>query len=167
MTIKDWIYLGITVASYLLAIIAGVYAKDKAKINRATRAGQALDAVGKLASYADHEAEHVGGSGQEKREFASEIITQGLAWLGIKGVTPNVVNGAIEKAANSMKLANQDFKSTESEIAQDVPEKDIVQPEQNKGAVQPKSNNGIVQPAATAKDVTVNGSVAKQGDTIA
>ena len=31
MTIKDWIYLGITVASYLLAIIAGVYAKDKAK----------------------------------------------------------------------------------------------------------------------------------------
>lgn len=139
MTIKDWIYLGITVASYLLAIIAGVYAKDKAKINRATRAGQALDVLGKLATNAVHEAEYIGGSGQEKREFASEIITQGLAWFGIKNVTPNAVNGAIEKAVNAMNIANQDVKPTEPEIAQNVPEKDIVQPE------------------APAKDVTVNG----------
>lgn len=139
MTIKDWIYLGITVASYLLAIIAGVYAKDKAKINRATRAGQALDVLGKLATNAVHEAEHIGGSGQEKREFASEIITQGLAWFGIKNITPNAVNGAIEKAVNAMNIANQDVKPTEPEIAQDVPEKDIVQP---------------IEPT---KDVTVNG----------
>ena len=103
MTIKDWIYLGITIASYLLAIIAGVYAKDKAKINRATRAGQALDVLGKLATNAVHEAEYIGGSGQEKREFASEIITQGLSWFNIKGVTPNQVNGAIEKAVAAMK----------------------------------------------------------------
>ena len=144
MTIKDWIYLGITVASYLLAIIAGIYAKDKAKINRATRAGQALDAIGKLASYAVHEAEHIGGSGQEKREIASEIITQGLDWFGIKKVTPNAVNGAIEKAVNSMNIANQDIKTAESEIAQDVPEQDIVQP------VVPTT-------VAPAKDVTVNG----------
>lgn len=143
MTVKDWIYLGITVASYLLAIIAGVYAKDKAKINRATRAGQALDVLGKLATNAVHEAEYIGGSGQEKREFASEIITQGLSWFNIKGVTPNQVNGAIEKAVNAMNLANQDVKPTEPEIAkaepeisENVPEKDIVQP---------------------AKDVTVNG----------
>lgn len=138
MTIKDWIYLGITVASYLLAIIAGVYAKDKAKINRATRAGQALDVLGKLATNAVHEAEYIGGSGQEKREFASEIIKQGLAWFGVKNVTPNQINGAIEKAVNAMNLANQDVKPTETEIAENVPEKDIVQP----------------QPT---KDVTVNG----------
>ena len=143
MTIKDWIYLGITVASYLLAIIAGVYARNKSKINATTKAGQALDVLGKLATNAVHEAEYIGGSGQEKREFASEIITQGLSWFGIKGVTPNQVNGAIEKAVNAMNLANQDVKPTEPEIAkaepeiaENVPEKDILQP---------------------AKDVTVNG----------
>lgn len=139
MTTKDWIYLGITVASYLLAIIAGVYARNKSKINTTTKAGQALDVLGKLATNAVHEAEYIGGSGQEKREFASEIIKQALSWFGIKGVTPNEVNGAIEKAVNSMNIANQDVKPTEPEIAQNVPEKDIVQPE------------------APAKDVTVNG----------
>ena len=136
MTTKDWIYLGITVASYLLAIIAGVYARNKAKIDTTTKAGQALDVLGKLANNAVHEAEYIGGSGQEKREFASQIIAQGLSWFGIKDVTPNQINGAIERAVNAMNIANQDVKPTESEIAQDVPEKDIVQP---------------------AKDVTVNG----------
>lgn len=139
MTIKDWIYLGITVASYLLAIIAGVYARNKSKINTTTKAGQALDVLGKLATNAVHEAEYIGGSGQEKREFASEIIKQGLSWFGIKGVTPNQINGAIEKAVNAMNLANQDVKPTEPEIAQNVPEKDIV------------------QPTEPTKDVTVNG----------
>lgn len=136
MTTKDWIYLGITVASYLLAIIAGVYARNKAKIDTTTKAGQALDVLGKLATNAVHEAEYIGGSGQEKREFASQIIAQGLSWFGIKDVTPNQINGAIERAVNAMNIANQDVKPTESEIAQNVPEKDIVQP---------------------AKDVTVNG----------
>lgn len=136
MTTKDWIYLGITVASYLLAIIAGVYARNKSKINTTTKAGQALDVLGKLATNAVHEAEYIGGSGQEKREFASEIIEQALSWFGIKGVTSSEVNGAIEKAVNAMNIANQDVKPTEPEIAQNVPEKDIVQP---------------------AKDVTVNG----------
>lgn len=141
MTIKDWIYLGITVASYLLAIIAGVYARNKSKINTTTKAGQALDVLGKLATNAVHEAEYIGGSGQEKREFASEIITQGLSWFNIKGVTPNQVNGAIERAVNAMNIANQDVKPTEPEIAENVPEKDIVK------STEP----------ATAKDVTVNG----------
>ncbi len=143
MTIKDWIYLGITIASYIIAIIAGVYARNKSKINTTTKAGQALDVLGKLATNAVHEAEYIGGSGQEKREFASEIITQGLSWFNIKGVTPNQVNGAIERAVNAMNIANQDVKPTEPEIAkaepeiaENVPEKDIVQP---------------------AKDVTVNG----------
>ena len=139
MTVKDWIYLGITVASYLLAIIAGVYALNKSKINTTTKAGQALDVLGKLATNAVHEAEYIGGSGQEKREFASEIIKQALSWFGIKGVTSSEVNGAIEKAVNAMNIANQDVKPTEPEIAQNVPEKDIVQPE------------------VPAKDVTVNG----------
>lgn len=136
MTTKDWIYLGITVASYLLAIIAGVYARNKAKIDTTTKAGQALDVLGKLANNAVHEAEYIGGSGQEKREFASQIIVQGLSWFGIKDVTPNQINGAIERAVNAMNIANQDVKPAESEIAQNVPEKDIVQP---------------------AKEVTVNG----------
>ena len=139
MTTKDWIYLGITVASYLLAIIAGVYARNKAKIDTTTKAGQALDVLGKLANNAVHEAEYIGGSGQEKREFASQIIAQGLSWFGIKDVTPNQINGAIERAVNAMNIANQDVKPTEPEIAQNVPEKDIVQPE------------------APAKDVTANG----------
>ena len=148
MTIKDWIYLGITVASYLLAIIAGVYARNKSKINTTTKAGQALDVLGKLATNAVHEAEYIGGSGQEKREFASEIITQGLSWFNVKGVTPNQINGAIERAVNAMNIANQDVKPTEPEIAkaepeiaENVPEKDIVQP---------------TEPAPT-KGVTVNG----------
>lgn len=141
MTIKDWIYLGITIASYIIAIIAGVYARNKSKINTTTKAGQALDVLGKLATNAVHEAEYIGGSGQEKREFASEIIEQALSWFNIKGVTPNQVNGAIERAVNAMNIANQDVKPTEPEIAQDVPAKNIVQP---------------TEPAPT-KDVTVNG----------
>lgn len=146
MTIKDWIYLGITVASYLLAIIAGVYARNKSKINTTTKAGQALDVLGKLATNAVHEAEYIGGSGQEKREFASEIITQGLSWFNIKGVTPNQVNGAIEKAVNAMNLANQDVKPTEPEIAKAEPEISENVPEKD-----------IVQPTEPTKDVTVNG----------
>lgn len=141
MTIKDWIYLGITVASYIIAMIAGVYARNKAKINTTTKAGQALDVLGKLSTNAVHEAEYIGGNGQEKREFASEIITQGLSWFNIKGVTPNQVNGAIERAVNAMNIANQDVKPTEPEIAENVPAKNIVQP---------------TEPAPT-KDVTVNG----------
>ena len=146
MTIKDWIYLGITVASYLLAIIAGVYARNKSKINTTTKAGQALDVLGKLATNAVHEAEYIGGSGQEKREFASEIITQGLSWFGIKGVTPNQVNGAIERAVNAMNIANQDVKPTEPEIAENIPEIAENVPEKD-----------IVQPTEPTKDVTVNG----------
>ena len=95
--------------------------------------------LGKLSTNAVHEAEYICSSGLEKREFASEIITQGLSWFGIKGVTSSEVNGAIEKAVNAMNIANQDVKPTEPEIAQNVPEKDVV------------------QPTEPTKDVTVNG----------
>lgn len=126
MTIKDWIYLAITVASWVIAVIAGIYAKDKQKINRATKMGQILDAVGKLATYAVHETEYSGMDNEDKREAAAEIINQGLNWFGIKDVTPQVVNGAIEKAVNAMHLANDDPGTPE--VAKDVKAQDIVQP---------------------------------------
>ena len=127
MTIKDWIYFGITVASYAIAIIAGIYAKDKAKINRATRAGQALDVLGKLATNAVHEAEHTGMENEDKRKYASEVINQGLKWFGITDVTPALIDGAIEKAVNVIHLANDDSEPAD-EIKQDVPASDVVQP---------------------------------------
>lgn len=121
MTIKDWIYLGITIGSYLIALIAGIYTHNKAKINRATRAGQVMDILGQLADNAVHETEYLGGTDKEKREMASEIISQGLKWFGIKDVTPNVIYGAQERAVNAMHLANQDLGAEEP-----VPETDEI-----------------------------------------
>ncbi|WP_304228452.1 phage holin [Lactobacillus kitasatonis] len=128
MTIKDWIYLGITVASYLLAIIAGVYAKDKAKINRATRAGQALDVLGKIATNAVHEVEFLGGTSQEKRQMGYELINQALHYMGINDVTANMIYGALEKAVAAMHLADAEEMEKDPAVAQDVDEKDVLQP---------------------------------------
>lgn len=129
MTIKDWLYLAITVASYAIAIIAGVYTHNKQKINRATKSGQIMDTLGKLATYAVHEAEYTGMENADKREYASEVIEQGLKWFGINDVTPAIINGAIEKAVNAMRLANDDDDTTSTdEIKQDVPANDVVQP---------------------------------------
>lgn len=107
MEIKDWIYLAMTVGGYLVAVIAGLYAKNKAKINTTTAAGKAVDIVGQLATYAVHEADRVDTSNASKRQYACEAVTQGLSWLGIKDVTPIVINGAVEDAVNAMHLANQ------------------------------------------------------------
>lgn len=107
MTVKEWIYLAMTVGGYLMAVIAGVYAKNKTKINRATAAGKAMDVVGQLATYAVHEADRVDMSNDSKRKYAVEVVAQGLSWLGIKDVTPIVINGAVEDAVNAMHLANQ------------------------------------------------------------
>ena len=108
MTLKDWIYLAMTMVGYLVAVIAGVYAKDKAKINRATAAGKAMDVVGQLATYAVHEAERTDMSGASKRKWAEEAVSQGLDWLGIKGVTPIAINGAIEDAVSAMNAASKE-----------------------------------------------------------
>lgn len=108
MTVKDWIYLAMTMGGYLVAVIAGLYAKNKAKINRATAAGKAMDVVGQLATYAVHEAERTDMSGVGKRKWAAEAVSQGLDWLGIKGVTPIVINGAIEKAVAAMKSVSKE-----------------------------------------------------------
>lgn len=129
MTIKDWLYLAITVASYAIAIIAGIYTHNKQKINRATKSGQIMDTLGKLATYAVHEAEYTGMENADKREYASEVIEQGLKWFGINDVTPALINGAIEKAVNAMNLANDgDDTTSTDEIKQDVPANDVVQP---------------------------------------
>lgn len=106
MTVKDWIYLAMTIGGYLVAVIAGLYAKNKAKINKATAAGKAMDVVGQLATYAVHEADRVDMSNDSKRKYAVEVVAQGLSWLGIKDVTPIVINGAVEDAVNAMHLAN-------------------------------------------------------------
>lgn len=129
MTIKDWLYLAITVASYAIAVIAGIYTHNKQKINRATKSGQIMDTLGKLATYAVHEAEYTGMENADKREYASEVIEQGLKWFGINDVTPALINGAIEKAVNAMNLANDgDDTTSTDEIKQDVPANDVVQP---------------------------------------
>lgn len=128
MTIKDWFYLAITIVSYAITIIAGVYAKDKHRINRATRAGQVMDVIGQLATTAVHEAEYSGMDNQEKRELASDIISRGLAGFGIHNVSANVINGAIEKAVNSMHLANDDTPENDANLSDDVPEDDILDP---------------------------------------
>lgn len=106
MTVKDWIYLAMTIGGYLVAVVAGLYAKNKAKINKTTAAGKAMDVVGQLATYAVHEADRVDMSNDSKRQYAVEVVTQGLSWLGVKGVTPIIVKGAVEDAVNAMHLAN-------------------------------------------------------------
>lgn len=107
MEIKDWIYLAMTVGGYLVAVIAGLYAKNKAKINTTTAAGKAVDIVGQLATYAVHEAEKLGTDGDSKKQFAVEAVTQALGFLGVKGITPIMVQGAVEDAVKGMKLADQ------------------------------------------------------------
>lgn len=108
MTNEDWFYLAMTVGGYLVAAIAWLYAKEKAKINKATAAGKAMDVAGQLATYAVHEAERTEMSGAAKRKWAAEAVSQGLSWLGINGVTPIVINGAIEKAVAAMKAVSKE-----------------------------------------------------------
>lgn len=164
MTIKDWIYLGITVASYIIAIIAGIYTKNRAKINKATAVGKTLDVVGQLATYAVHETESLDLENEQKRQAAVQIINQGLSWFGIKDVTPNTVNGAIEKAVNAMHLANSDDKSVEPiqpEIVPNVPAKNLVQPTvaPDKSEQQDVANsvNAPVAEQNTTNEVVKNG----------
>ena len=164
MTIKDWIYLGITIASYIIAIIAGIYARNKAKINKATAVGKTLDVVGQLATYAVHETESLDLENEQKRAAAVRIINQGLSWFGIKDVTPNTVNGAIEKAVNAMHLANSDDQSVEPiqpEITPNVPASNLVQPTvaPDKSEQQNVANsvNAPVAEQSTTNEVVKNG----------
>lgn len=151
MTIKDWIEVGITVASYIIAVIAGAYARNKAKINRTTRAGQAYDALGKIATNAVHEVEFLGGTSKEKRQMGYELINQALHYIGINDVTANMIYGALEKAVAAMHLADAEKMEKDPAVAQDVDEKDIMQPVDQL----PKPESPA--PAEPAKDVTADG----------
>lgn len=113
MSIKEMIDLTVTLGWLIIAIGAAVYGKYKAKINRATAAGKVLSVVGELATFAVQEAEHIGSGGETKREYAVEAVTQALGFLGIKGVTPIMINGAVEDAVKGMKLADQALESKE------------------------------------------------------
>lgn len=115
---KTWIDVGLTVGWVLIAVGAALYGKNKAKISRATAAGKVLSVVGELATFAVHEAEHIGSSGDSKRQYAVEAVTQALDFLGIKGVTPVMINGAVEDAVRGMQIANQALTNT-SENATD------------------------------------------------
>lgn len=172
MTIKDWIYLGITVASYVIAIIAGIYTKNRAKINKATAVGKTLDVVGQLATYAVHETESLDLENEQKRAAAVQIINQGLSWFGIKDVTPNTVNGAIEKAVNAMHLANSDDQSVETvqpEIVPNVPAKNLVQPTVANAETQTKDAASSTQIPDKSKQQSLanseNATVAEQSTT--
>lgn len=113
MSSKEIIDLALTLGWLIIAIGAAAYGKYKAKINRATAAGKVLSVVGELATFAVQEAEHIGSSGETKRVYAVEAVTQALGFLGIKGVTPIMINGAVEDAVKGMKLADQALESKE------------------------------------------------------
>lgn len=160
MKVEDWIYLAMTLVGYLVAVIAGVYAKDKAKINRATAAGKAMDLVGQLATYAVHEAERTEMNGAGKRKWAAEAVSQGLDWLGIKGVTPIAINGAIEKAVAAMNAAlNEEVDQTAASSQSAAADQRVAdQPAQpaavdQPSADQPAQPTAADQPAASKEEV--------------
>lgn len=157
MTSEDWIYLALTVGGYLVAAIAWLYAKEKAKINKATAAGKAMDVVGQLATYAVHEAERMEMSGAGKRKWAAEAVSQGLDWLGIKGVTPIVINGAIEKAVAVMKSVSKeeaDQPAQRVESSQPVADQPAAdQPAAVDQPAQPAQPAAADQPAASKEEV--------------
>ena len=98
MTAKDWFDVIFALGTIALAVIASVYMQYKAKIDTKTAAGKAFDTIGKLAVWAVNEAEFSGMAGDEKREFAAEVITEQLQRKGITGITKSTVYGAIQAA---------------------------------------------------------------------
>lgn len=107
MSIKEMIDLALTLGWLIIAIGAAAYGKSKAKINKTTAAGKAVTIVGELATFAVQEAEKLGTDGDSKKQFAVEAVTQALGFLGVKGITPIMVQGAVEDAVKGMKLADQ------------------------------------------------------------
>lgn len=142
MTVKDWIYQALTVGCYLVAVIAGLYARNKGKINKLTLAGKVMEVVGQLATYAVHEAERTELNGASKRKRAEETVSQGLDWLGIKGVTPTVISGAIEDAVAAMKAASKEEADQPAEKTKE------------QAVSQPAASQQAVDQPAEAKEVT-------------
>lgn len=98
MSLTNWFDLIIAIGTIALAVVASLYLRYKAKIDNKTAAGKAFDTIGKLAVWAVNEAEFSGMAGDEKREYAAEVITEQLQRKGITGVTKSTVYGAIQAA---------------------------------------------------------------------
>ncbi|MGZ1279663.1 phage holin [Lactobacillus delbrueckii subsp. bulgaricus] len=98
MSLTDWFNLIVAIGTIALAGVASVYLRYKAKIDTKTAAGKAFDAIGKLSVWAVNEAEHSDLAGDQKREYAAEIITEQLQRKGITGITKSTVYGAIQAA---------------------------------------------------------------------
>ena len=98
MSMTDWSNLIVAIGTIALAVVASLYLHYKAKIDTKTAAGKAFDTIGKLAVWAVNEAEFSGMAGDQKREYAAEVITEQLQRKGITGITKSTVYGAIQAA---------------------------------------------------------------------
>lgn len=132
MTIKDYLYLAITICFYAVTYIAYAYTKSKVKINKATKLGQVEDLIGKKATWAVHVAEDADlESNDDKHQFAKDLIVQGLHTMGITSFTSQELDGAIKVATQAMHLAwdaNDTEPDTSNEVKADVPAQDVVKP---------------------------------------
>lgn len=116
MTVKDWYEVILSLGTIALAVIASLYLHYKAKIDTKTATGKAFDMIGKLAVWAVNEAEFSGMAGDQKREYAAEVITEQLQRKGITGITKSTVYGAIQAA-----WAAADFNHGEAAKAEEKP----------------------------------------------
>ena len=98
MSLTDWFNFIVAIGTIALAVVASVYLHYKTKIDTKTATGKAFDTIGKLAVWAVNEAEFSGMAGNEKREYAAEVITEQLQRKGITGITKSTVYGAIQAA---------------------------------------------------------------------
>ena len=98
MSLIDWFNLIVAIGTISLAVVTSLYVHLKAKIDTKTAAGKAIDTVGKLAVWAVREAEYTGMAGDQKREYAAEVITEQLHKKGITDITESTVYGAIQAA---------------------------------------------------------------------
>lgn len=98
MSLTNWFDLIIAIGIVALSVVASLYLRYKTKIDTKTAAGKVFDVIGKLAVWAVNEAEHSDLAGDEKREYAAEIIAEQLQRKGITGITKPTVYGAIQAA---------------------------------------------------------------------
>lgn len=137
MTDKDWFDVIFALGTIAMAVIASLYLRYKAEIDTKTAAGKAFDTIGKLAVWAVNEAEFSGMAGDEKREYAAEVITEQLQRKGITGITKSTVYGAIQAA-----WAAADFSHGETAKGEEKPA---------------ESPNTVSSDSAAPAEVKVNG----------
>ena len=118
MIVKDWYDVVSPIALIALTAIAGFYTQNKAKIDNKTATGKALDVVGKVAVWAVAEAEHTGMSGDQKREYAANVIAEQLNKRGINDITSEVVYGAIQAAWKAANFDHGETAKTEEKPAE-------------------------------------------------